>query len=105
MSNAKNPRRECFLGCPLWNSMGKYFFSGQRLILFVCENYCNCASRRSFSINEFFKCVQSFKIEAAQTHFLRTQMDITRGVNAHLRAQSCPSNQNTGCDLENGYLK
>ncbi len=51
---------------------------GQRLILVVRENYCNCASRKKFPAGEFFKrTYKNFQIEATQTHFWRVQMNIT----------------------------
>jgi hypothetical protein len=63
-----------FFGGAAWNPMGNFFFGpgSQRLIPFVRENYCNCASCQKFCANEFFKLahIQNFKIEAAQTHFL-----------------------------------
>jgi hypothetical protein len=49
----------CF-SCAVWNPMGNYIFLGQQLILFVRENYCNCASRGKFHANEFFK--RTYKI-------------------------------------------
>jgi hypothetical protein len=39
----------------------RIFFLGQRLILFVRENFCNGASRRRFPSNEFFKRAYSTK--------------------------------------------
>jgi hypothetical protein len=44
----------------------------------VLENYWNWASRRKFHSNEFFE--RANKIEAAQTHFRREQMNITRRI-------------------------
>ncbi len=41
-------------------------FLDQRLILFVRENYCNCASRGKFCANEFFK--HAYKISKSSQH-------------------------------------
>jgi hypothetical protein len=41
-------------------------FSGQRLIWFVREDYCNCASPSKFCANEFFK--RAYKISKSRPH-------------------------------------
>ncbi len=42
------------------------FFLGQQLILFVRENYCNCASCGKSCANEFFK--HAYKISKSRLH-------------------------------------
>ncbi len=49
VSNVKNPFAQRF-----------------KLILFVSENFCNCASHRKFGANEFFK--HTYKISIFRLH-------------------------------------
>ncbi len=99
VSNAKNPWTQRYFGWAVWNPM--WIFLGQRLILFVHENRCNCASRGKFCANEFFK--RAYKISKSRPHkriFDPCKWTLRaanlRSVNAQLRVQSCPSNQNMG---------
>ncbi len=65
VSNAKNPCAQCFFYLRCLESYGESFL-GQLLILFVRENYCNCASCMKFCTNEFFK--HAYKISKTRPH-------------------------------------
>lgn len=87
VSNAKIPCSQRFF-FPVWNPVGNLFLILQ-LIPFVCENFCNCASRGKFRRNEFFKlaykisklrlqkCILDARKWILHSQFTRCQRTIT----------------------------
>jgi hypothetical protein len=71
-----------FFGLLGLKSFEDLFFFGQQLVLFVHENFCNCAQRFFKTCRWIFRASthSDFSIPRSATHFTRAQVTITRPI-------------------------